>query len=367
MMTENKDFYVLLDEIVQKYIKDYFDVNIGETADNNSNTEVVFEVKETELVHEITPTNYTGKIFAIDGSSRSITSAGGIISVNTLAISSNINPIYGVYPSLFGLPSLNIKKPFIGIASSNPTKGKIEPFLFSSNSFVTSISLNGEPFLSTFEPERIETEIRSILETEGLKITKDKGLTIIDGPLFPSYIYLPEKVRSILEKERSKLFDNNFIGVVKRLDKSNILVNALKNSNFFINKFKINPKSFLSDEAFLFQLIRFNYNTPYPIVDVGPLSREVNGTKYYINYLIIPYHRYLPKFSILRIESLNKNSPNIISGLSFTNDGIPKILSIADKTAKDLSTGILRYILYSIEKIGLQGSFKSKFEVLNIV
>ncbi|BAB67358.1 DNA double-strand break repair nuclease NurA [Sulfurisphaera tokodaii] len=366
-MTENKGLFVLLDEIIQKYVKDYFTV-IVKNDENQEKDKAILGVKEKEIVTEIDVIRRENEvIYAVDGSSRSLISAGGIISINTLAISSSTYPIIGVYPSLFGLPSLPIKKPFIGLASSNPIKGKIEPFLYSSNSFFTSVSLTGEPFLSIQEPERIETELRSILETEGLKITKDKGLTVIDGPLFPSHIYLPEKVREYIVKERIKVLDEKYVGIVKRLDKSNLLVNTLKDSEEFISRYKINPRSFLSDEAFLFQLVRFNYNPPYPIISVGPLIREIDKIRYYVNYLVIPYHKYLPKFSILRIESLNKNAPAIVASLPFSNDGIPKILSIADKTAKELSSGIIKYILYSIDRIGLQESFKNKFEVYDLV
>jgi len=364
-MTENKGLFVLLNEIVQKYIKDYFDVKSGTFEENSPND--IF-LGTNEVINEVLPKDIKRPIYAIDGSSRSLTSASGIISISTLAVSSSYLSIYGVFPSLFDLPSLPISKPFIGLASSNPSRGKIEPFLYSSNSLLTSISLNGEPFLSTHDPERIETEIRGVLETEALKITKDKGLTIIDGPLFPSYIYLPDKVKIILTKERSKIIDQNYIGIVKRLDKSNLLVKVLsENSKEFENKYKINPQNFLSDESFLYQLVRFNYAPPYPILSVGPLVREIEKLRYYIFYLVLPYHKYVPKFSILRIESISRDAINIASSLPFSSDGIPKILAIADKTAKELSSGILKYIIFSLNRIGLQESFRDKFEVYNLV
>ena len=366
-MTENKGLFVLLNEVVQKYIRDYFEMRSG-TFEENAPSDVFLGVGTRELINEVLPSDVKNTIYAIDGSSRSLTSAGGIISISTLAISSSQLPIYGVFPSLFGLPSLPINKPFIGLASSNPSKGKIEPFLYSSNSLFTSVSLSGEPFLSTQEPERIETEIRGILETEALKITKDKGLTIIDGPLFPSYIYLPEKVKNILAKERSKIVDKNYIGVVKRLDKSNLLVKVLgKYSKEFESKYRLNPQNFLSDESFLYNLVRFNYNPPYPILSIGPLIREVEKIRYYTFYLIIPYHKYVPKFSILRIESMNREAVNIVSSLPFSGDGIPKILAIADKTAKELSSGILKYIIFSLNRIGFQESFRDRFEVYGVV
>ena len=366
-MSENKGLFVLLDEIVQKYIRDYFEIRSG-TLEENVPNDIFLGIEAKEIINEVYPIDIKDTVYAIDGSSRSLTSAGGIISISTLAISSSYSTIYGVFPSLFGLPGLPINKPFIGLASSNPLRGKIEPYLYSSNSLFTSVSLSGEPFLSTDEPERIETEIRGILETEALKITKGKGITIVDGPLFPSYIYLPEKVKTIITKERSKVIDKNYIGVVKRLDKSNLLIKVLsRNSAEFESKYRINPQNFLSDESFLFHLVRFNYSPPYPILSIGPLIREVEKVKYYISYLVLPYHKYVPKFSILRIESVNREAVSIISSLPFSGDGIPKILAIADKTAKELSSGILKYIIFSLNRIGFQESFRDKFEVYSIV
>ena len=366
-MTENKGLFVLLNEIVQKYIKDYFEVKSG-TFEENAPSDIFLGAGTKELINEVLAVDIKISIYGIDGSSRSLTSSGGIISISTLAISSSYSSIYGVFPSLFGLPVLPINKPFIGLASSNPSRGKIEPFLYSSNSLFTSVSLSGEPFLSTHDPERIESEIRGVLETEALKITKNKGITIIDGPLFPSYIYLPDKVKGILTKERSKVIDQNYIGVVKRLDKSNLLVKVLsKNSKEFENKYGINPKNFLSDESFLYHLVRFNYSPPYPILSIGPLIKEIEKIKYYIYYLVLPYHKYVSKFSVLRIESMNRDAVNIVSSLAFSGDGIPKILAIADKTAKELSSGILKYIIFSLNRIGFQESFRDKFEVYNVV
>lgn len=365
-MTENKGLFVLLDEIVQKYIKEYFNIRSGSFEEEATDSDIF--VDDKDLVYEVVPREVKSSVFALDGSSRSLVSAGGIISISTLAISSSFTPVYGVYPSLFGLPSLQLKRPFIAIASSTPTYGKIEPFLYSSNSFLTSVSLAGEPFLSTYDPDRIETEIRGVLETEALKITKEKGLTILDGPLFPSYIYLPEKVKQAINSERKKIIDNNYIGVVKRLDKSNLLISSISRNKDFENKYKVTPRNFLSDESFLYQLVRFNFSPPYPILAIGPIIRKTDEKiTYFIHYLIVPYHKYVPKFSILRVESLKKDAIEYIASLPFSRDGIPKILSVADKTAKELSNGILKYIIFSLSRIGLQESFRDKFEVNNIV
>jgi NurA domain. len=133
-------------------------------------------------------------------------------------------------------------------------------------------------------------------------------------------------------------------------------------------KYKVDPRGFISDEAFLFQLVRFNYTPPYPTLSVGPLIKEVTeGVKIYVNYLIYPIHKYVPKFSFLRIESFTRDAVEGISSLKFTLDGIPIVLALADKTAKELSSGILRYIAFSLERMGLQESFRGKFEVLNVV
>jgi hypothetical protein len=362
-MSNTNELTVILNEIVHKYIKEYFNVYVPKAQYSEKPAVVI----NKDLVSEVVPKKVNKEIFAIDGSSRSITSAGGIISISTIASSSSSFPIYGVYPSLFGMRSLDLDKPFIALAPSAYSKGSLNPYLYSSK-YVTTVSLDGTPFQSTQEPERIETELRAILETEGLKKLKGKGLVLVDGPLFPSYTFLPEKAKKIIIKRRIEIIDDNYIGVVKRLDKSDLLIKTLSNNPELISRYKVDPRGFLSDEAFLYQLVRFNFNPPYPIISVGPLLKEVDDkVKIYVNYLIFPLHKYLPKFSILRVESLNREAVAYISSLKFTTEGIPSILALADKASKELSAGIMRYIVFSIEKIGLQESFKGKFEVLNVV
>ncbi|MEJ2770487.1 MULTISPECIES: DNA double-strand break repair nuclease NurA [unclassified Stygiolobus] len=362
-MSNTYELTVILDEVIQKYIREYFNVY----SVNPSLVEGPATLASNDILTEITPRKLNGEVFAVDSSSRSLTSAGGIISIVTLGVSSLSKPLYGAYPGLFGISNLDLNKPFIALASSSFSKG-INAYLYSSK-YVTTVSLDGTPFQSTTEPERVETELRAILETEALKKLKNKGLIIVDGPLFPSYTFLPEKVRNNIIKERVKVIDQNYIGVVKRLDKSDLLVRSLSSKAKEISvKYKVDPRGFISDEAFLFQLVRFNYTPPYPTLSVGPLIKEVTeGVKIYVNYLIYPIHKYVPKFSFLRIESFTRDAVEGISSLKFTLDGIPIVLALADKTAKELSSGILRYIAFSLERMGLQESFRGKFEVLNVV
>ncbi|BCU69490.1 DNA double-strand break repair nuclease NurA [Stygiolobus caldivivus] len=362
-MSNTNELIVILDEVIQKYIREYFSIyNIDPSLSESPATLV-----SNDLINEVTPSKVSREVLAVDGSSRSITSAGGIISIVTLGVSSLSKPLYGAYPGLFGIRNLDLDKPFVALASSSFSKG-INAYLYSSK-YVTTVSLDGTPFQSISEPERVETELRAILETEALKKLKGQGVIIVDGPLFPSYTFLPEKVKKALTNERLKVLDSNYIGIVKRLDKSDLLVKSLASRAKEISvKYKVDPRGFISDEAFLFQLVRFNFNPPYPVLTVGPLIKEIaQGVKIYVNYLVYPVHRYVPKFSFLRIESFNRDGVNLVASQKFTIDGIPTVLALADKTAKELSSGILRYIAFSLERIGLQESFRGKFEVLNVV
>ena len=362
-MSNTNELIVILNEVIQKYIREYFNVYTVDPILSESPATLA----SNDIVNEVEPIRFENEVFAVDSSSRSITSAGGIISIVTLGVSSLSKPVFGAYPGLFGIKNIELNKPFVALASSSVSKG-INPYLYSSK-YVTTVSLDGTPFQSITDPERVETELRAIIETEALKKLKGFGTIIVDGPLFPSYTFLPEKVKKTIINERLKVLDSSYIGVVKRLDKSDLLVKSLASkAKDIYSKYKVDPRGFISDEAFLFQLVRFNFNPPYPVLSVGPLIKEITqGVKIYVNYLVYPIHKYVPKFSFLRIESFTRDAINKIVSLKFTLDGIPTVLAIADKTAKELSSGILRYIAFSLDRIGLQESFRGKFEVLSVV
>ncbi|AHC50664.1 hypothetical protein SUSAZ_00745 [Sulfolobus acidocaldarius SUSAZ] len=362
-MSNTNELAVILNEVIQRYIREYFNIYVPREDFKESEASLI----TTDIVKEVIPTKQNMEVYAIDGSSRSIFSAGGTISISTVAVSSSNKPVYGVYPGLFGLKGLEIQKPFIALAPSSNSKGTINPYLYSSK-YIMTFSLDGTPFQSTIEPERIEIELRAILETEALKVLKNKGLVLVDGPLFPPYIYLPERVKTKITNERLSILDQNFIGVVKRIDKSDLLIRTLSNNKELTAKYKVDPRGFLSDEAYLYQFVRFNYNPPYPTLSIGPLVKDINErVKVFVNYMIYPIHKYVPKFSILRIESIGKNALDKLSSLKFTTEGIPLTLAVADKTAKELSSGILRFIMFSLDRIGVQESFRNKFEVLDVV
>lgn len=359
-MPSQQNIMEILNDIIIKYISYYLSYPYHDSFPHFANEDsFVKEVKE----------NYKpeGEVYAVDGSSRSFVSGKGIISVSAVAISSSSIPIYGVYPSLDGERELELKEPFIAIASSMHETSKIDPYLFS-NEYVTTISITGEPFNSLDDFEKIEGEIRSILETKALRLVKDKGRVLVDGPLFPSYLYFPSKLKERLLKERKDSINENFIGIVKRVDKSRVLINSLDEElkEYIWQKYKVNVNSFLSDEAFLLSLVRFSYSQPYKTLRVGPIIKDVQGTKVYMYYLIIPFHRYVPKFSILRIETVSSREDVIdfVASLSITKDGIPSILALADSKAKKISLALYKYIISIGERIGLQPSFYSRLSVI---
>ncbi|ARM75652.1 DNA double-strand break repair nuclease NurA [Acidianus manzaensis] len=358
-MPSQQNIMEILNDVIVKYISNY----LSYTYDNNSS-----RVNEDNFIKEVNvkPVSQE-KIYAVDGSSRSFVSGKGIISVSSVVISSNYIPIYGVYPSLDGERELELREPFIAVASSIYETAKLDPYLFS-NEYISSISITGEPFNSLEDMDIIEGEIRSILETKALKLIKGKGKIIVDGPLFPSYLYFSSKFKEKLLLERKNILDENFIGIVKRVDKSRVLINTLDKDlkNKIYKNFKIDIDSFLSDESFILSLLRFNYSPPYKILRIGPIIKEILNTNVYMNYLIIPFHSYVPKFSILRIETLSDNDDiiNLISSLSITKDGIPSILALADSKAKKISLALYRYIVSIAERIGIQSSFYSRLSVM---
>ncbi len=372
-MAIQQGFFEILSECIINYITRYLNTASIDSAyyiDEQGNNDILPLEKPQNLVKDIKPLRFEKDVFSIDGSSRSFISGKGIISIASIAVISTSMGIYDVYPSVDGKSKLGLNVPFIAVASSSLESSKLDPYLFSNN-YISSISLSGEPFSPLNGFENIESELRSLLETKALSKLKDKGYVIVDGPLFPSYLYLNNKVKNKIILEREKIIDRNFIAIVKRIDKSQYLVKSLNGEyrRYFIQKFRLDPKSFISDETLLSNLMRFNYNVPYSPILVGPfLSRVTENTKIYINYLVVPFNPYLPNFSILRIETLNNDESVIekILSLKITKDGIPYNLALADLTAKKLSAGLYKLIILYLQQLGLQSSFYSRLEVIKV-
>ncbi|MEM0068305.1 MAG: DNA double-strand break repair nuclease NurA [Saccharolobus sp.] len=369
-MTKKIELQMLLRDIISKYIINYLDTNYSYS--DNINNNYYFD-KDENLSVVTTIDEFVKEVFgkpsfpitlALDGSSRSFISSKGIISLASVVVSSSINPIIGIYPPISGFPTLDLNKPFIALATSG-FQGPLTSFLYSSE-YITTFSIDGSFFTSTNSPEEIETEIRTVLETEALKkIVNQNSIILLDGPLIPPLIFLKSKVRNEILKFRLDVLKENVIGVVKRLDKSKLLVSALSDlKQKFINKFRINPQRYFNDESFILDFIKYNVTPPYKPLVFGPILRQIDNIKLYVNYLIYPLHPYVFKFSILRIESL-KNDFEVLShivSLKFTKDGIPLILGLADNTAKEVTGAMLKIIMSSLESMGLQASFYSRLE-----
>ncbi len=324
-------------------------------------------VKPQELVREEEPKRSWGEVLALDGSSRSFVSGKGSISIASLAVASLTKGVYGVYPSIDGSNDLGLQEPFIAVASSTVEESRLDPYIYASK-YVSFISLDGKPFNSLRGVEQVETELRALLETRALSVLRGKGIVMVDGPLFPPYLYLSSKVRDKIIEERKRALDRSFIGIVKRIDKSQYLVNSLNGEfrDFFIQRYKVDPKSFVSDEAFLLGFVRFNVNPPYSPIVIGPFMSEEKGVQVFVNYLVVPFNPYLPKFSILRVESLVDSEEvvrNVLS-IKITREGIPYLLALADATAKRVSQGIYKLVISGLQKAGLQSSYYSRLEEL---
>ncbi len=375
-MAKKIELQVLLKDIITKYIINYLDssnpdVRIvgGEIENSFSNeSEAILITPVNEIMRDVKPKRIHNA-YAIDGSSRSFISSKGIISLASLVLTSSMNPIVGVYPPISGLPSLDLERPFIAIAPAGSAQGPLIPFFYSSE-YITTFSLDGSFFTSAESPEEIETEIRTVLETEALrKINDESTIILIDGPLIPPLIFLKSKVRDEIVKVRLRALKRNVIGIVKRLDKSKLLISTLAKSRLkIIEKFRIDPKKYFNDESFILDLIKYNISPPYTPIYLGPILRYVNNIPIYTNYLIYPFHPYTFKFSILRIESTHNNEDILgnICSLQFTKDGLPSILGLSDKMAKEISGAILKIIMNTLESMGLQASFYSRLEQVGI-
>lgn len=376
-----------LSNILKKYFIGKYLSEISVTEDDGINNLSYYEDYNTiplftfdELLTEIPsfPTTFNNIMYIIDGSSRSFKTINGNISIASIAISSNLKPIIGVYPGLGILKEILLDYPFIAIATSTfDKKFSLDPFIYE-NKLIKTYSPSGRPYTLSYNVQAMETELRQELETKALEAIISSSvlndLIVIDGPLFPQYIFVENEEREVLFRERYKIISSkyNIVGIVKRLDKSKVLIRTLTSTyrNRMISQFNLDPMLFLSDESLIHSLIlkRNQKENEYIPIVIGPLLRKIGDiAKVYMYYVIIPLSKYLPNFVTLRIESVKNLKPEeIITYLvwqEFSKDGIPKLLALADNLAKKVTSGIVNYLIYLLRSNGIELSYNSKIGV----
>ncbi|MBP1357055.1 MAG: DNA double-strand break repair nuclease NurA [Sulfolobus sp.] len=376
-----------LSNILRKYFIGKYLSEISVTEDDGINNLSYYEDYNTiplftfdELLTEVPsfPTTFNNIMYVIDGSSRSFKTINGNISIASIAISSNLKPIIGVYPGLGILKEILLDYPFIAIATSTfDKKFSLDPFIYE-NKLIKTYSPSGRPYTLSYNVQAMETELRQELETKALEAIISSSvlndLIVIDGPLFPQYIFVENEEREVLFRERYKVISSkyNIVGIVKRLDKSKVLIRTLTSTyrNRMISQFNLDPMLFLSDESLIHSLIlkRNQKENEYIPIVIGPLLRKIGDiAKVYMYYVIIPLSKYLPNFVTLRIESLKNLKPEeIITYLvwqEFSKDGIPKLLALADNLAKKVTSGIVNYLIYLLRSNGIELSYNSKIGV----
>ncbi|BBD73766.1 hypothetical protein HS1genome_2155 [Sulfodiicoccus acidiphilus] len=352
---DSSDLLALIRDDLARYLTDVgrgedFEANDGSLV--NSLTASLMEPQPREL----------GSVTAVDGSSRSLTYSYGVVSLASVAAASNKRPVVGIYPTFLGSPSLPLRAPFIAVASSSPKRGEgIERYL----SPYMDRTPSGKVLDSLAEPEVVESLLRASLESVALGVVNDQ-LVLVDGPLLPSYVRLPEEDRSLINRTRLRYLDSKKVGVVKRLEKSTVLRSALSGvREETIRVMGLDPTKFASDQALLLHWARFCLQPPYSTTVVGPVEREEYGTKVYSYYLLRPYHPFVPRFSLLRVESLipSKDPVDIVAAMPLTGDGVPSVLALADRVAKAVSLHLERHVTSTLEETGLQLSYSSALEV----
>ncbi|MCH1770645.1 MULTISPECIES: DNA double-strand break repair nuclease NurA [Metallosphaera] len=353
----------LLNSIVSKYIIFHLEsppfspiLDQAQDVDLTSSDDIIRVVDSIPKV--------STEIVAVDGSSRSFVLSQGLISVSSVSAISSLRGIKGMFPSFDPSMSLDLQEPFIALATPFTGPEKIEDFLL--HPAVSRVQMEGNPFQQDLT--RLETELRFSLETSSLEKVKDSPLVLVDGPLLPKFLYINKRVANKLLQRRKEVLQKNFIGIVKRVNHSTVLIESLnerKIREVMIMKYKVNPASFSNDEAFLIHLVKKNFKPPFKPLVVGPLHGKEEGTEIFSNYVVIPFHPFLERFSVLRVESLTDSlDPGIILSTPITSDGIPLPLAFADKVAKEVSNAVFNMLLQQLSREGIQSSFYSRLEGL---
>jgi hypothetical protein len=320
----------------------------------------VLGVKPEDMVFYPSPKR--ADFVAVDGSSKSLVSAGGIISVASVAVTGKTEPIKGVYPKLTGVKGLNLSAPFVALAPSTKSKSEI---LAASLESVMLRSITGVPFDATFGVSRVETELRANLETEALSAVD--GRPLLDGPLLPSFSSLPNDVRRELSRRRYSKLPKDAVGVVKRIDRSKLLVESLRPySREVREKFDLESTAFLSDEALVSFLVKKVAVPPYKPIAVGPIIYEPHGYRVHSYYLALPLHPYVRKFSIIRVETLSARSSVLdeVASLPLSSQGVPYPISYADKVAREVRGGLVKALKAYLESHRVGVSYAGNMAVM---
>ena len=315
--------------------------------------------KVSELAFEVEPKD--AEFFGLDGSSKSLITPSGIISVATVAVSGVRSPLVGAFPSLNGFKGLNLRAPFVAVA---PSITSFSPLTATTNDWVMVRSVDGTLFTASMGVQRIETELRAYLETEALSVIP--GRAIIDGPLLPSFVDLPAEVRRSLVKARILRINKDSVGLVKRIDRSKMLVEALNPyASQFESRFGFKHSAYISDEPLVAWILKRFASPPYRPVAVGPVIYEPHGYRVYAYYLAIPLHPYIHKFSVFRVESLSRGEEFVreVASLPLGSSGVPFPVSYADKVAREVRGGIIRALTAYLESSGIPMSYAGKMSV----
>ena len=320
----------------------------------------VLGVKPSDLVYYVSPKR--ANFSAVDGSSKSLISSGGIVSVAAVAVTGISVPLRGVYPHFTGLRGLEMKAPFIALAPS--TKGR-NNVLLASLDYIMLRSIDGTPLDASLGVSRVETELRSNLETEA--ISHAEGTPLLDGPLLPSYSSLPSEVRRELVRRRYRRLPKGAVGIVKRIDRSKLLVEALNPyAKELEARFGLSNVSFLNDEALVSNLVRRLAVPPFKPMAFGPVIYEPHGVRVYAYYLALPLHPHVRKFSIIRVESLTLREGIVdeVASLPLGTNGVPYPIAYADKVAREVRGGLVKALKLSLESFGIGVSYAGNMAVM---
>jgi len=325
---DSDDLLALIHDDLPRYLAE-----VGDEEFNSGRSTISTNLKEVVTQSEVRKVD---SVTALDGSSRSITYSYGIISLASVAATSNRRPVVGIYPPLLGSNSLVLNVPFVALASSSPTSSQgMERFLRP----FTDRTPSGKPMNSLMDPDVVEGLLRAYLESQALRAVTD-NLVLVDGPLLPSYVRLPDEERNTINGLRIKYLDKTKVGVVKRLERSTVLRSALVQVRDEVSRVMgLDPAKFASDQSLLLHWARFCLQPPYSTTLLGPVERVEYGVMIYSYYVLRPYHPFVPRFALLRVESLvpSREAAETVASMPLSGDGVPAVLAMADRVAKTVS------------------------------
>ncbi len=334
-------------------------------------------------------------VVAVDSSARSLETPGATLVVASVAVSSNVAPVLGDWPGVYGAQLPLDGEPFISVLPNGYGEAEVD------SPVATGRNPAGDPYDPDYSLAQAMDEARVRLENAALHALADAGeagvlplegaLVLVDGPLFPvtgalTYpgvrVEYREAWRSLLESrvsavERLAGLGARVVGVVKRVSRSRLISQAPLLSE---RAAECAGRRGVSDYQALYAALARRgcvarapgrvYATPLLGVRAGPGWVPARAAR----YLVVPLLRGLhsPEAArYMRVEALlSQAEEGVDPAGEALGDSVargypePVTIALSDRRAKAATRALQAYLAWAARRLGVPVGLSSEIEVI---